>query len=128
MIFKTEKGVVKFGLSSKHLVPTLAVLDPALTVDLPPTVTANTGMDALMHAIEAYTARPFYTRVRPEDPSKRPVYQGSNPVTDMLAKKASELSRRTLSLWLSTSRSAAQTPSTPTTYSRSSESSQARST
>jgi hydroxyacid-oxoacid transhydrogenase len=96
VIFKTEKGVVKFGLSSKHLVPTLAVLDPALTVDLPPTVTANTGMDALMHAIEAYTARPFYTRIRPEDPSKRPVYQGSNPVTDMLAEKAIELIGRYL--------------------------------
>jgi alcohol dehydrogenase class IV len=42
-------------------------------------------------AIEAYTARPFYTRIRPEDPSKRSVYQGSNPVTDMLAEKTIEL-------------------------------------
>jgi len=86
--FKTDKGIVKFGLSHKYLVPNLAVLDPLLTIDLPPTVTANTGMDAFMHAVEAYTAKPYNTREKPEDPTKRPVYQGSNIVTDALAEKA----------------------------------------
>jgi hydroxyacid-oxoacid transhydrogenase len=60
--FKTDKGIVKFGLSHKYLVPSLAVLDPLLTIDLPPTVTANTGMDAFMHAVEAYTAKPYHVR------------------------------------------------------------------
>lgn len=89
--FKTDKGIVKFGLSHKYLVPNLAVLDPLLTIDLPPTVTANTGMDAFMHAVEAYTAKPYNTREKPEDPTKRPVYQGSNIVTDALAEKAIDL-------------------------------------
>lgn len=46
---------VKYSVSDTHLVPRLAVLDPSLTVGLPPHITANTGMDALTHAVEAYT-------------------------------------------------------------------------
>lgn len=40
--------------SSEHLVPDIAILDPELTVSLPPTVTADCGYDALVHAIEPY--------------------------------------------------------------------------
>jgi alcohol dehydrogenase len=46
---------VKMEFISDHLRPDLAVLDPRMTVSLPPRVTASTGMDALVHAIEAYT-------------------------------------------------------------------------
>ena len=42
------------GVSSRHLVPKLAVLDPELTVSLPPRLTAATGIDALGHCIEGY--------------------------------------------------------------------------
>jgi hydroxyacid-oxoacid transhydrogenase len=89
--FKTDKGVTKFGLSHKYLVPNLAILDPLLTMDLPPNVTATTGMDAFMHAVEAYTSKPYNTREKPEDPTKRPVYQGSNMITDALAERAIHL-------------------------------------
>lgn len=41
---------------SRHLLADVAVLDPLLTLDLPPVVTADSGMDALTHAVEAYTA------------------------------------------------------------------------
>jgi alcohol dehydrogenase class IV len=46
----------KLGLASRELVPRLAIVDPALTRDLPPQITADTGLDALTHAIEGYTS------------------------------------------------------------------------
>lgn len=48
---------LKKGIVSPHLFPTTALLDPELTVGLPPHVTAATGMDALIHAVEAYTSK-----------------------------------------------------------------------
>jgi alcohol dehydrogenase class IV len=47
----------KRGVSSPLLLPDLAVLDPELTLDLPPAITAATGVDAMVHAIEAYTSK-----------------------------------------------------------------------
>ena len=47
---------MKVGVASPHLIPRHAVCDPLLTVGAPPTVTAHSGIDALSHAIEAYTA------------------------------------------------------------------------
>ncbi len=44
----------KYAINDLSLVPKYAILDPALTVGLPPQVTAATGMDALTHAVEAY--------------------------------------------------------------------------
>lgn len=44
----------KFSTGSRELVPTLALVDPVLTQGLPPRVTADTGLDALTHAIEGY--------------------------------------------------------------------------
>ncbi|MGE5674410.1 MAG: iron-containing alcohol dehydrogenase [Mycobacterium leprae] len=46
---------VKMEFISYHLLPDLAVLDPRMTVSLPPRITASTGMDALVHAVEGYT-------------------------------------------------------------------------
>ncbi|MGH8259682.1 MAG: iron-containing alcohol dehydrogenase [Steroidobacteraceae bacterium] len=48
---------LKKGVVSRHLVPDAAYLDPALTVTMPPAVTAATGLDALTHCIEAYANR-----------------------------------------------------------------------
>jgi alcohol dehydrogenase len=46
----------KEGMNSPWLYPDLALLDPTLTLSLPPEVTAATGIDALCHAIESYTS------------------------------------------------------------------------
>lgn len=47
----------KYAISDFPLIPRYAVLDPAVTVSLPPALTATTGMDALTHAVEAYIGR-----------------------------------------------------------------------
>jgi alcohol dehydrogenase class IV len=51
---------VKMLLMSARLVPAAAIVDPAPTVSMPPSVTASTGLDALTHALEAYVSRRRY--------------------------------------------------------------------
>jgi alcohol dehydrogenase class IV len=46
----------KLGLGSYEIMPDLAIVDPSLVMELPPDVTADTGLDALTHAIEGYTS------------------------------------------------------------------------
>lgn len=46
----------KDGMNSPYLYPDIALLDPTLTLTLPPKATAETGIDALCHAIESYTS------------------------------------------------------------------------
>ena len=53
-VIRDEKKKEKYAISSFPLIPKYAVLDPSLTMTLPPSVTAATGMDALTHAVEAY--------------------------------------------------------------------------
>ncbi|HCX89868.1 MAG TPA: alcohol dehydrogenase [Deltaproteobacteria bacterium] len=55
-VFTDKNTKSKAGVNSKYLFADLAFLDPKLTLSLPPEVTAFTGMDALTHAIEAYTS------------------------------------------------------------------------
>ncbi|HEX6997703.1 MAG TPA: iron-containing alcohol dehydrogenase [Gammaproteobacteria bacterium] len=52
-----ESDLLKKGFISPHLVPDAAYVDPLLTVTMPPSVTASTGLDALTHCIEAYANR-----------------------------------------------------------------------
>ena len=49
----------KLGFHSWHLVPKVALLDPELTLGLPPMLTAATGMDAIAHCMETFMAAPF---------------------------------------------------------------------
>ncbi len=49
----------KLGFHSWHLVPKTALLDPELTMGLPPMLTAATGMDAIAHCMETFMAPPF---------------------------------------------------------------------
>lgn len=51
----------KASINDPSLLPKYAILDPELTVGLPPSVTATTGLDALCHAVEAYTNHTYNT-------------------------------------------------------------------
>jgi len=81
---------VKTGISHARLRPTLAVVDPELTVTQPAGVTAAAGLDILCHALESYTARPYesYEHKRAD---QRVPYCGSNPIADMWSEKALSL-------------------------------------
>ncbi len=80
----TEKEM-KISMLSNFLRPLVAVVDPMLTLTCPPKVTADSGIDALVHAIEAYTARD-------SDEMEEPLgYEGRFPITDCLAAEAIQL-------------------------------------
>ena len=76
---------MKVSMLSNFLRPLVALVDPRLTLTCPPKVTADSGIDALVHAIEAYTAKDF-------DEMGEPLgYQGRFPITDSVAEKAIRL-------------------------------------
>ncbi len=60
-IITDTKKDIKMLLKGRSLMPTLAVSDPQFTMTAPPKITAATGLDALCHAIEAYTSRQAQT-------------------------------------------------------------------
>jgi alcohol dehydrogenase len=75
----TTGETTKMGVVAPQLYADLAVLDATLTLGLPPVVTAATGIDAMVHAIEAYTSK-----------------HKKNPMSDMLARQALSLLSRNL--------------------------------
>jgi len=81
----------KIGISDRHQIPEMAIIDPLLTVSLPSGPTAASGMDALGHAIEAYTTVTSDVKPRPETPGQRPSYNGRSILTDQHARTAIEL-------------------------------------
>ncbi|AVL71986.1 Alcohol dehydrogenase 2 [Oligella urethralis] len=72
-IITDESRHVKMAIVDKHVTPILSVNDPKLMENMPASLTAATGMDALTHAVEAY------------------VSTAANPLTDACAVKAIEL-------------------------------------
>lgn len=78
---------VKTGISHSRLRPTLAVVDPELTLSQPAGVTAASGLDILCHALESYTARPYGSYERKQAHERVP-YCGSNPIADMWSEKS----------------------------------------
>ena len=70
----TTGATTKMGVAAPQLYADLAILDASLTLGLPPAITAATGIDAMVHAIEAYTSRLL-----------------KNPLSDMLARQALSL-------------------------------------
>jgi hydroxyacid-oxoacid transhydrogenase len=87
-IFDLARLHAKTGIANRRLKPTLGIVDPENTRTQPPMVAACTGLDVLSHAIESYTAIPYFERPRPERPIARPAYQGSNPISDVWAVEA----------------------------------------
>ena len=81
----TDQGA-KFSLLSNHLRARFAVVDPLLTVSCPPAVTAASGIDALSHAVEAYTA--VDNEAFPLPAGEATIYQGRHPLGDLLAERA----------------------------------------
>ncbi|HEV7434537.1 MAG TPA: iron-containing alcohol dehydrogenase [Pseudorhizobium sp.] len=71
----TVGGTEKKGISSPLILPDIAILDPKLTLGLPPQITAATGIDAMVHSIEAYTS----------------ANANNNPLSKMLARQALRL-------------------------------------
>jgi alcohol dehydrogenase len=69
-VFTRRADKAKGGINSPYLYPDLALLDPELTLTVPPELTAATGMDALCHAIESFTS------------------VKANPMSDMVAREA----------------------------------------
>jgi alcohol dehydrogenase class IV len=70
----TTGATTKMGVVAPQLYADLAILDAELTLGLPPMVTAATGIDAMVHAIEAFTSK-----------------HKKNPISDMLARQALQL-------------------------------------
>ncbi len=89
----TDAGA-KFAILSNHLRPRVALIDPMLMASCPASVTADSGIDALTHAVEAYTAIDNEDFPLPE--GERTIYQGRHPLGDMLAEQAIELVGRHL--------------------------------
>lgn len=73
---KTSK--IKYGVGGPHMTSDLALLDPDLSVTLPPRLTAVTGLDALAHALESYVNR------------------ATQPFSEALSEKSMELVARSL--------------------------------
>jgi hydroxyacid-oxoacid transhydrogenase len=84
---------VKTGISHWRLRPTLAIIDPLVSLSLPPEVTASAGMDIVCHAVESYTAR-WYTSFDRKTPEQRVTYCGSNPISDLWSERSLALIAR----------------------------------
>jgi alcohol dehydrogenase class IV len=77
-ILTDTKEKMKKAIVSPHILPRVAIVDPLLTISMPPSVTSFTGIDALTHAIESYTSN------------------NANILTDLIAKEAIFLISRSL--------------------------------
>ncbi|MEO8847499.1 MAG: hydroxyacid-oxoacid transhydrogenase [Casimicrobiaceae bacterium] len=90
-IFTLAALNAKTGIISRRLTPTIALVDPDVTASLPPMAIASTGFDCMSHSLEAMTARAFVRRQNPARGVQRPVSQGANPFSDLLATQALRL-------------------------------------
>ena len=93
-IFDLEEMHAKTGIANRYLKPTLGIVDPDNTRNMPPMVAVSTGLDVLTHAVESYTALPYNQRPYPSRPNLRPAYQGSNPISDIWSLKAMQIMSR----------------------------------
>ena len=78
---------LKVGISSPHLIPAVAIVDPLMTHSCPPSVSAYSGIDALCHAIESFTSRVR----RPDVQYPFPVFVGANALSVDASLRAAKL-------------------------------------
>ncbi|MFC6357089.1 iron-containing alcohol dehydrogenase [Luethyella okanaganae] len=83
---------LKVGISSPHLIPRAAVVDPQLTMDAPVGVTTFAGIDAFVHAVESYTA----AQLEIDHAHPSPVFVGQNRLTHPLSLEAARIIFRAL--------------------------------
>ena len=93
-VLTDQDNAIKVSTLSPHLRPRLALVDPELTYSCPPRVTADSGMDALTHAVEALTATEFGEIER--GVGELTAYEGKSPLPDLLAEEAIRLIGRHL--------------------------------
>lgn len=93
-VFTDTDRQIKVSCLSPFLRPAVALVDPLLTLSCPPRVTADAGIDALTHAIEAFCAVDNNAFNLP--PGEASVYQGKNPMADLFAAEAIRLIGRYL--------------------------------
>jgi alcohol dehydrogenase class IV len=82
------------AILSNYLRPDVAIYDPQMTLSCPPQVTADAGIDALAHALEAYMVVDY--RTEGAGGASPAGYQGSFPLSDVLVERAIELIGRYL--------------------------------
>jgi len=88
-VLTDEVHQTKVGFQSRVLLPRAVLVDPLLTLSCPSKVTAYSGMDALTHAIESFTAISFEDK--PTQAYFDQAFVGKNPVSDALALRAISL-------------------------------------
>ncbi len=88
-VLTDTENEIKVSTMSNYLRPDLALVDPVLTYSCPAQVAADSGIDALTHAIEAYTAVDYDKMEIPAGESSS--YTGRQPLGDCLAEKAISL-------------------------------------
>jgi hydroxyacid-oxoacid transhydrogenase len=95
-IFDFAAMGAKTGIAHRALRPVVGIVDPENTRTLPPMVAACSGLDVLCHGLESYTALPFHQRDAPPSPAVRTTYQGANPISDVWAHRAVEMTAKNL--------------------------------
>lgn len=95
-IFDLVEMHAKTGIAHRALRPVMGIVDPDNTRTLPKMVAACSGLDVLSHALESLTALPYNRRPAPESPKMRPAYQGANPISQIWATRAIEMTAANL--------------------------------
>lgn len=93
-ILKSSDSGKKAAILSQYIRPDIAIVDPRLALTCPAKVTAESGIDALTHAIEAYLVTNFYAFH--DDVEHGLPYEGNHPLGDMYAEKAISLVGKSL--------------------------------
>lgn len=95
-VLTDEDENLKKGIADNKLRPSVAIVDPLLTISCPAALTAATGIDVLAHAVESYLAKPFAYLETTAQEEETILYHGSNPMADGLARDAIKLVGKSL--------------------------------